>query len=128
MKKKAREKSKVLLGNEAGSELSEEEMIWGFMKMMDGNSEKYPIAATLVKAMGGPSGFENAWRKDGFDGAYEKGIRQAGDLVNAEARVDHGLSALSTHEYHTAIGSMEKAAEKDTSPHIQTLPVVWALG
>ncbi len=128
MKKKAREKSKVLLGNEAGSDLSEEEMIWGFMKTMDGNHDKYPVAATLVKAMGGPSGFENAWRKDGFDGAYEKGVRQAGDLVNAEARVDHGLSALSTHEYHTAIGSMEKAAEKDPSPHIQTLPVVWALG
>lgn len=72
MKKKAREKSKVLLGNEAGSDLSEEEMIWGFMKMMDGKSDEYPVAATLVKAMGGPSGFENAWRKDGFDGAYEK--------------------------------------------------------
>ncbi|NRH20659.1 hypothetical protein HOO68_01300 [Candidatus Gracilibacteria bacterium] len=128
MKKKAREKSKVLLGNEAGSDLSEEEMIWGFMKMMDGNHEKYPVAATLVKAMGGPSGFENAWRKDGFDGAYEKGIRQAGDLVNAEARVDHGLSALSTHEFHTAIGSMEKAAEKTPDPSIQTLPIVWALG
>ncbi len=127
MKIKAREKSKVILGNEAGSDLSEEEMIWGFMKMMDGNSDKYPVAATLVKAMGGPSGFENAWRKDGFDGAYEKGIRQAGDLVNAEARVDHGLSALSTHEYHTAIWSMEQAASKDPSPHIQTLPVVWAL-
>lgn len=127
MKKKAREKSKVLLWNEAGSDLSEEEMIWGFMKMMDGNYEKYPVAATLVKAMGGPSGFENAWRKDGFDGAYEKWIRQAWDLVNAEARVDHGLSALSTHEFHTAIGSMEKAAEKDPSPWIQTLPVVWAL-
>ena len=128
MKKKAREKSKVLLGNEAGSDLSEEEMIWGFMKMMDGNHEKYPVAATLVKAMGGPSGFENAWRKDGFDGAYEKGIRQAGDLVNAQARVDHGLSALSTHEFHTAIGSMEKAAEKTPDPHTQALPVVWALG
>ena len=47
--------------------------------------------------------------------------------MNAEARVDHGLSALSTHEYHTAIGSMEKAAEKDPAPNIQTLPVVWAL-
>jgi hypothetical protein len=128
MKIKAREKSKVLLGNEAGSDLSEEEMIWGFMKMMDGNYEKYPIAATLVKAMGGPSGFENAWRKDGFEGAYEKWLRQSGDLVNAEARVDHGLSALSTHEYHTAIWSMEKAADKDPSPGIQTLPVVWALG
>lgn len=128
MKKKAREKSKILLGNEAGSDVSEEEMIWWFMKMMDGKSEEYPIAATLVKAMGGPSGFENAWRKDGFNGAYEKWVRQAGDLVNAEARVDHGLSALATHEYHTAIGSMEKAAEKDPSPGIQTLPVVWALG
>ena len=128
MKLKAREKSKTLLGNEAWSELSEEEMIWGFMKMMDGNHDKYPVAATLVKAMGWPSGFENAWRKDGFDGAYEKWMRQAGDLVNAEARVDHGLSALSTHEYHTAIGSMEKAAEKSPDPSIQTLPVVWALG
>jgi hypothetical protein len=128
MKKKAREKSRVILGNEAGSDLSEEEMIWWFMKMMDGNYEKYPVAATLVKAMGGPSGFENAWRKDGFDGAYEKWLRQAGDLVNAEARVDHGLSALATHEYHTSIGSMEKAADKDPSPGIQTLPVVWALG
>ncbi len=128
MKKKAREKSKVLLGNEAGSDLSEEEMIWGFMKMMDGNHDKYPVAATLVKAMGGPSGFENAWRKDGFDGAYEKWVRQAGDLVNGEARVDHGLSALSTHEFHTAIGSMEQAAGKNPDPSVQTLPVVWALG
>ncbi len=129
IKKEAWSKARPTLGDEANASPTEEEMIWAFMKLMDGGYEKYPIAGTIVKAMGWPSGYENAWRKDGFEWAYDKGIRQAGALVNAKARADHGLSALMTHEYHTAIGSMESAAGKAPSSAVsQVIPVVWALG
>jgi hypothetical protein len=83
MKQKAREKFLSDMGNEGGA-VTEEEMIWGFMKTMDGKYDEYPLAATVVKAMGGPSGWEKAWRTEGFDGAYEKGIRQGADTVNAK--------------------------------------------
>ncbi len=129
IKKEAWAKARPTLGDEENANPTEEEMIWAFMKLMDGDYTKYPIAGTIVKAMGWPSGYENAWRKDGFDGAYEKGIRQAWALVNATARADHWLSALMTHEYHTAIGSMESAAGKAPSSAVtQVIPVVWALG
>jgi hypothetical protein len=39
-------------------------MIWGFMKTIDGNAESNPMAGTLIKAMGGPSGWEKAFRKE----------------------------------------------------------------
>jgi hypothetical protein len=129
IKKEAWAKARPTLGDEANANPTEEEMIWAFMKLMDGDYEKYPIAGTIVKAMGWPSGYENAWRKDGFEWAYDKWVRQAGALVNPKARADHGLSALMTHEYHTAIGSMESAAGKaPSSAAIQVIPVVWALG
>lgn len=37
------------------------------MKTMDGKYEEYPLAGTVVKAMGGPSGWEKAWRTEGYD-------------------------------------------------------------
>lgn len=83
MRQKSREKFLADMGNEGG-EPTEEEMIWGFMKTMDGNYEDYPVASTVVKAMGGPSGWEKAWRTEGFDGAYEKGKRQGDDTVNVQ--------------------------------------------
>lgn len=129
-KKKARDKAKTMIGDEGEDprEPTEEEMIWAFCKSMDGAYGENPIAATVVKAMGWPSGYEAAWRKDGTMGAIEKWVRQAGDLVNARARWDHGLSALMTHEYHTAIGSMQSTASKTPHPAYQTIPIVWALG
>lgn len=129
-KQKARDKARAMIGNEWENprEPTEEEMIWAFCKSMDGNFDKYPMAATLIKSLWWPSGYEAAWRKDGMTGAKEKWIRQAGDLVNARARSDHGLSALITHEYHTAIGSMESTAAKTPAPAYQVIPIVWALG
>lgn len=66
-KAKARKKFKADVGTEAGGQITEEEMIWGFLKTMDGNAADYPMAGTLVKAMGGPSGWEKAWRKEGYE-------------------------------------------------------------
>ena len=97
------------------------------MKSMDGNYDEYPLAATVVKAMGWPSGWEKAWRTEGYDWAYQKWLRQWWDTVNAEGRVNKWLSALITHEFNSVIGFMEKAAGKDPSPKYQSIPVVWAL-
>ena len=127
MKQKAKEKFLSDMWNEWG-EVTEEEMIWGFMKTMDGKYEEYPLAGTVVKAMGWPGWWERAWRIEGFDGAYEKWKRQWGDTVNAKWRVNKWLSALITHEYNSAIGFMESAAWKSPDPSIQTIPVIWALG
>ena len=66
-KAKARKKFKSDIGTEAGGQITEEEMIWGFLKTVDGNASQYPLAGTLVKAMGGPSGWEKAWRKEGYE-------------------------------------------------------------
>ena len=126
MRQKSREKFLADMGNEGG-EPTEEEIIWGFMKTMDGKYDEYPIAGTVVKAMWGPSGWEKAWRTEGFEGAYEKWKRQGDDTVNAKGRVNKWLSALITHEYNSAIGFIESAAWKDPDPSIQTIPVVWAL-
>lgn len=127
MRQKAREKFQSDLGSEEWVEPTEEEMIWWFMKSMDGNWDQYPLAATVVKAMGGPSGWEKAWRTEGYEWAYEKGKRQWWDTVNADGRVNKWLSALITHEFNSVIGFMEKAAGKDPSPKYQAIPVVWAL-
>jgi len=126
---KARNKAKTMIGDEweEPREPTEEEMIWAFCKSMDGAYGENPIAATIVKALWWPSGYEAAWRKEGTVNAIEKWKRQAWDLVNARARGDHWLSALLTFEYHTAMGSMESTAAKTPHPMYQTIPVLWAL-
>ncbi|MBP9779455.1 hypothetical protein KBD33_02395 [Candidatus Gracilibacteria bacterium] len=138
MKNDARAKFKSEGGDESGSEPTEEEMIWNLLKIIDGGAgrstsddkydPRFANAGTVVKAMGGPSGWEKAWRTEGSENAYQKGIRQGGDVVNAQGRVNKGISSFKTHEFNTVIGFMEKAAGKTPHPKYQTIPVIWALG
>jgi hypothetical protein len=139
MKREARSKYLADLGSGSdGGEPTEEEIIWWLLKIIDGGAgrkkgdpkydPRFANAGAVVKAMGGPSGWEKAWRTEGIKNAYDKGIRQGTDVVNAEWRVNKWLSALKTFELNTAMGFMEKAAGKTPHPSIQTIPVVWALG
>ncbi len=137
MKNDARAKFKSEGGDESGSEPTEEEMIWNLLKIIDGwawrstSDDKYDPrfanAGTVVKAMWGPSGWEKAWRTEGSENAYQKWIRQWWDVVNAQWRVNKGISSFKTHEFNTVIGFMEKAAGKTPHPKYQTIPVIWAL-
>lgn len=58
-------------------------LIHAFMKLMDGKNEEYPYAASVVKAAGGPSGFEKDWKTEGYKNAVDKGKSQTG-MVNAQ--------------------------------------------
>ncbi len=119
-----------------GSHVTEEEMIWWVLKIIDGwagrdkSDKKYDPrfanAGAVVKAMGGPSGWKKAWN-DGIKWAYEKWLNQWADTVNASGRVNKWLSAAKTFELNSLQGFMEKAAAKSPDPSIQTLPVLWAL-
>jgi hypothetical protein len=139
MKKDARAKFKADLWSwKDGSTVTEEEIIWGLLKIIDGRSSKskwddgydprYANAGAVVKAMGWPGGWEKSWRTEGIENAYQKGIRQWGAVVNAEGRVNKWLSAFNTFELNTVIGFMEKAAWKTPHPSIQSLPIIWNLG
>lgn len=67
---------------------TEEGAIYGFMKIIDGKADEYPIPAALIKASGGPGGFEKAWRTEGAENARQKGERQAGAVPNQDARLN----------------------------------------
>ena len=70
---KMKEKSYKKGGEETKpDQCTEEAAIYGFMKIMDGQAEKYPIAAALIKASGGPSGYEKVWRTEGSENARQK--------------------------------------------------------
>ena len=43
-------------------EPTEEQLIHGLFKEIDGDWDKYPYAASVVKAIGGPGGFEKTWK------------------------------------------------------------------
>ncbi len=126
-KAKARKKFKGDIGTEPWQQITEEEMIWGFMKGIDGGAEKNPMAGTLIKAMWWPAGWEKAFRKEGFEGAREKWVRQTNDLANAQGRLNKFKSALATQEYVTAFGMMGTIPAKNPSPALQSAPIMWAL-
>jgi hypothetical protein len=139
MKKTAREKFMAdLWSGSDGWKPTEEELVWGLLKIFDGRASlqpgddkydpRYANAGAVTKAMGGPSGWERAWRSEGIKDAYEKGIRQGWAVVNAKWRVNKWVSAFCTHELNTVMGFMEKASGKAPDPVIQVLPVIWCLG
>lgn len=127
MKRKWVAKAIPELGNEPWAKVTEEAMIYGILKTLDGNFDEYPQAATIAKAMGGPSAWEKAWQTEGFKNAKEKGTRQASSLVNVRGRVNKGISALGGHEYHTFMGVAETVPAKNPAPEHQDLAVIWAL-
>jgi hypothetical protein len=126
-KVKARNKFRAELWTEKGNQITEMEMIWWFLKAMDGNADENPLAGALVKAMGGPSYWEKCIRADGLKWAVDKWKRQTADIPNAQGRMNKYLSALATHEFHTAAWMMYNIPAKDVSPEMQWAPILWAL-
>lgn len=107
-------------------EPTEEQMIHALLKTIDGNWDKHLYAASVMKANGGPSGFEKIWKFEGYDNAYKKGKDQT-QMVNAQGRLNKAISFLGTHEIYKAIGAMEMMAAKVKEPDYQALPFVWAV-
>ena len=137
MKREARSKYLGdLWSGSDGSDVTEEEMMWWLLKIIDGGAgrdkndpkydQRFANAGAVAKAMGWPSGWKKAWN-DGIKWAYEKWLNQWADTVNAEGRVNKGLASAKTFELNTLQWFMEKAAGKSPDPSIQTLPVLWAL-
>lgn len=73
-RKKAYEKAVKEMGDDEQheNEPTEEQLIHAVMKSVDGNWSQYPYAASVVKAIGGPSGYEKNWKFEGFDNARKK--------------------------------------------------------
>lgn len=107
-------------------EPTEEQLIHAILKSVDGNWEQYPYAASVVKASGGPSGFEKNWKFEGFDNAYKKGKDQT-QMVNAQGRLNKAIGYFNTHEIYKAIGSMEAVAAKTKDAKMQAMPFIWAV-
>ena len=128
-RQKAYVKAKSEMGSdEAGyeGEPTEEQLIHALLKSVDGNWDDYPYAASVVKASGGPSGFEKNWKFEGFDNAYKKGKDQT-QMVNAQGRLNKAVGYFNTHEIYKAIGSMEMVSAKVKEPHFQAMPFIWAV-
>jgi hypothetical protein len=124
-RKKCYEKAKWLTGNEW--EPPEEMLIHALFKSIDGNYEKYPYAASVVKAIGGPGAFEKDWDFEGRKNAMQK-WRDQTTMVNAQGRLNKAVGYLATHELNKAMWSMEKVVGKVKDANFQAVPVVWALG
>ena len=112
--------------NDHEGEPTEEQMIHALLKTIDGNWDKHLYAASVMKANGGPSGFEKIWKFEGYDNAYKKGKDQT-QMVNAQWRLNKAISFLGTHEIYKAIGAMEMMAAKVKAPEYQAMPFVWAV-
>lgn len=128
-RKKAYEKAIAEMGTEDDheGEPTEEQLVHAILKMVDGKWEEYPYAASVVKASGGPSGFEKNWKFEGFDNAKKKGIEQT-QMVNAQGRINKAIGYLKTHEIYKAVGAMEAVAQKTMAPKHQVMPFIWCVG
>ena len=108
------------------NEPTEEQLIHALCKMIDGDWGKYPYAASVIKAIGWPGGFEKAWKFEWFDNAHKKGKEQT-QMVNAQWRLNKSVSYLETHEIYKAMGAMESMAAKVKEPEFQAMPFIWAV-
>jgi hypothetical protein len=107
-------------------EPTEEQLIHALFKMLDGDWEKYPYAASVMKALGGPGGFETTW-KEGYKKAKDKGKEQT-KMVNKQWRLNKAVGYLETGEFYKAMGSMEWVADKWKTPALQAMPFIMAVG
>lgn len=107
-------------------EPTEEQLLHALFKSIDWNPEEFPYAASVVKAIGGPGGFEKDWKFEGFENAYEKWKKQT-TMVNAQGRLNKAVGYLATHEIYKGIGGMEQVAAKMKTPELQAFPFVWAV-
>lgn len=128
-RKKAYKKAVQEMGTESDheGEPTEEQMIHSLFKTIDGNWNDYPYAASVIKALGGPSGYEKMWKFEGYETAYKKGKDQT-QMVNAQWRLHKAVGYLGTHEIYKAVGAMEAVAGKIKSPEFQAMPFIWAVG
>ncbi len=124
-RQKAYEKAKPLLWSEG--EPPEEALLHALFKSIDGNPDQFPYAASVVKAIGGPGGYEASWHKEGTTNAIQKWKDQT-RMVNAQGRLNKAIWYLATHEFYKGIGAMEKVAGKVKDPSFQAFPFVWAVG
>lgn len=109
------------------NEPTEEQLLHALFKNIDGDWEQYPYAASVMKALGWPSGFEKIWKFEGFDNAMKKWKEQS-QMVNAQGRLNKAISYFKTNEIYKAIGAMEAVAAKDKDPKFQVMPIIWACG
>ena len=107
-------------------EPTEEQLIHALMKQIDGKWNLFPYAASVVKAIGGPSWYEKNYRTEWFDSAKKKGVDQT-QMVNVDGRVNKAVGYLKTHEIYKAVGAMEAVAGKDKSPKYQVIPFIWCV-
>jgi hypothetical protein len=112
--------------NNHEGEPTEEQLIHALFKTVDGNWTDFPYAASVVKAMWGPSGFEKLWKFEWFENAKKKWIEQT-QMVNAQWRVNKAVWYLKTHEFYKAIGAMEAVAGKSKEPEHQAVPFIWCV-
>ncbi len=112
--------------DEHEGEPTEEQLIHALCKMIDGDWGEFPYAASVIKAIGWPGGFEKTWKFEGFDNAHKKGLDQT-KMVNAQWRLNKSVSYLETHEIYKAMGAMESMAAKTKSPEYQAMPFIWAV-
>jgi hypothetical protein len=122
---KAYEKARGEAGTEG--EPTEEQLLHALFKSIDWNPDDFPYAASVVKAIGWPGGFEKMWKFEGFDGAYKKWKDQT-QMVNAQWRLNKAIGYLDTHELYKWLGAMEQVAKKVKSPEYQAFPFIWAVG
>jgi hypothetical protein len=127
-RKKAYDRALTEMGTEDKheGEPTEEQLIHALFKMLDGKWwDTYPYAASVMKAMGGPSGFEKMWKFEWYENAYKKGKEQS-QMVNAQGRLNKAVSYFASHEIYKAVGAMEAMAAKIKSPEYQAMPFIWA--
>jgi hypothetical protein len=108
------------------NEPTEEQLIHALCKMIDGDWDVYPYAASVIKAIGWPGWFEKAWKFEGFENAHKKWVEQT-KMVNAQWRLNKSVSYLETHEIYKAMGAMESMAGKTKDPSFQAMPFIWAV-
>ncbi len=123
-RKKAYDKAKPELGWQW--EPPEEMLLHALFKSIDGNPEKFPYAASVVKAIGGPGWFEKDWKFEGYKNAMQKWKDQTG-MVDAQWRLNKAVWYLGTHELYKWVGAMEKVAGKNKEPKYQAFPFIWAV-
>lgn len=107
-------------------EPTEEQLIHALTKLVDGDWEKFPYAATVVKAIGWPSSFENLFKGEWFTKMKDKWYSQT-QMLNAQGRLNKAIGYFETRELKKLVGSMQAVAEKIKSPEYQAVPFIWCV-
>ncbi len=128
-RKAAYKKAIAEMGSEDNhdGEPTEEQLIHALFKEIDGAWDKFPYAASVVKAMGGAGGYERTYKLEGYPNAKKKWSEQT-QMVSPQGRLNKAIGYLGSHEIYKWIGSMEAVVAKVKEPKFQAFPFVWAVG